>query len=283
MKVDLLKKSNEYDDGALFGKKPDFSRDRRPCYDFPAMLAVPKAIPRPSVSEIIAETEAAITEFVPIARRLFLLHEDWNVGPTHMHWKLWESSCRYIEGKYCLWFDFARLICFDDDDFSVSPEYGIYRNDCVIGQIATTDWRIHIRRTVAHELAHAVQCSLPTTTTPLHQGGQYYEGLGVFNTGHGPFFQEIYARLRKELVNPFVSADSIGKPGARTRIKTPPDLNEVPHPLIGKVINHPKHGRLVAVMVKKSEVHTTGGLREDLTPIPIRRFEKLCAESAVST
>lgn len=267
---------NQY---ALFGKLSS-SGSRRPRYDFPALLAVPKAIPRPSVSDVIAETDAAVAEFVPIARRLFLLPDDWHVGPTNMHWEWWGSSCRYIDGEYCLWFDFAPLICLEDDDFAVAHEYGIYRNDSVIGQIATTDWRIHVRLTVAHELAHAVQNSLPTTTTPLHKGGQFYEGLGVFDTGHGAFFQEIYARFRKELINPLVPADAIGKPGARTRTKTPPDLNEVPHPLVGKVINHPKHGRLEAVMVKKTAVYTTGGLRHDFTPIPIGRFEKLCTGSA---
>lgn len=267
--------ANQY---AVFGQLSQ-GGSRLPRYDFPALLAVPKAIPRPTVAEIIAETDAALASFVPVARRLFQLPDDWSLGPTRMTWEWWSSYYQYIDGQHCLRFDFASLVCAEDEDFRVAHEYGIYRNDSVIGQIATTDWRIHIQLTVAHELAHAIQNSLPTTTTPLHKGGQFYEGLGVFKDGHGAFFQEIYARLRKELVNPLVSADSIGKPGASTRLKTPPDINEEPHPLVGKIVNHPKHGRVEAVMVKKTAVYTTGGLKHDFTPIPIGRFEKLCAGS----
>jgi len=228
----------------------------------------------PGHSEIVVETEKAIAEYLPVARRLFGFSEDWNVGPTRFTWKGYSSRCRYIDGRHCLWFDFDYLL--SEKGVSIAHEYGIYRNDITIGQISTSDWRIHVRQTVAHELAHAVQCSLPLVNTSLHLGRQYYQGLGVFHTGHGPFFQEIYAWFRDELINHLVPASSIGVPGARTRIRKQPDLNEVPHPLIGSVIHHPKHGKLEAVMVKQSEVYAIGGPRDDFTPIPVGRFMQLC-------
>jgi hypothetical protein len=251
-------------------------RSRRDHSDLIAeMLAMPKAIPRPSVAEIIAETNSAVAECVPIARRIFQLPAEWDIGPTSMSWEWWGSCCLFADGQHYLQFDFTHLICLEDEDFAVAREYGIYRNDRVIGQIATTDWRIHIQKTVAHELAHAIQLSLPLTNTPLHLGRQFYQGIGVFHDGHSAFFQEIYARLREELVNPLVPSSAIGLSGARTRVKSPPGLNEVSHPLIGVAINHPKHGRLEAVMVKKSAIYTTGGPRDALTPIPFGRFKKL--------
>lgn len=158
---------------------------------------------------------------------------------------------------------------------AVVREYGRFENDPDIGEIESSDWRLHLKAIVVHEAAHAVQHGLLASDSNLHRGKRFYEGLGCFESSHSRFFQEIYRRLRRELVNPSASGSRVGRAGAKTRMSSRPDLSQAPHACIGKTIRIPRLGGCEAVEFLGRSVLAWAEHGEcPLKRLPADRFEK---------
>jgi hypothetical protein len=93
-------------------------------------------------------------------------------------------------------------------------EYDSFKSSPIIGELDNVTWRIALRATIAHEIAHVVQfVSIPATHAAEVLGFSAYDGVSKQFKGHGKFFKEIYADLREEFVNSFVldSSKPVGK------------------------------------------------------------------------
>lgn len=84
-------------------------------------------------------------------------------------------------------------------------EYVRYERDPEIGGFTTNDWKLYVDATIAHELAHVIQFLFyyQGSTHPWRQPltADTFHSLGVYEGGHGEFFQAIYRQLRQKFIN----------------------------------------------------------------------------------
>lgn len=84
-------------------------------------------------------------------------------------------------------------------------EYSRFEHQPIIGSFSTTDWRLYIDASIAHEMAHVAQFLFQVCSQehPLRATGtrDHFHGLGELEVHHGPFFQNIYREFREEFIN----------------------------------------------------------------------------------
>lgn len=120
-------------------------------------------------------------------------------------------------------------------------EYARYSTNMLIGSFKNTKWQTCLTALISHELAHAVQFTLPVVNTSLrsanHPEMKFHE-LGEYGEGHGTFFQSIYRQLRKAFVNHQIDPNLMG-------ITPPPQFAIEKHPMAGTVFHHVVLGKCV--------------------------------------
>lgn len=116
-------------------------------------------------------------------------------------------------------------------------EYEQYSKNTVIGSFRSNSWRICVSALIAHELAHAVQFTIPVSDSSFSIDYTTTHTLGEYEPGHGAFFQNIYRALRKEFINKQVSNDCMGLDPRVPAIQK--------HALAGTVFHHTELGKCV--------------------------------------
>lgn len=76
-------------------------------------------------------------------------------------------------------------------------EYASFKDDKVIGSVYFVDWRIALLALIAHELAHAVQCSTIGVNMIAANGLSKKDQTSP----HGIVWKKIYSDLRTKFVN----------------------------------------------------------------------------------
>jgi len=88
-------------------------------------------------------------------------------------------------------------------------EYPSFNADPVIGYLPTTNPRVHLAATCAHELAHVVQYEIKAAVIGAGATGAALSAWTTENTPHGPRFREIYRKLRALYVNNMILKPAI--------------------------------------------------------------------------
>lgn len=85
----------------------------------------------------------------------------------------------------------------DLPDRNLFREYASFNSDPVIGGFTATDWRLPLKATVCHEMAHCAQRNGRAWL-------RYHRPQVDWDKPHGRGFRMIYAIFRRELVNPYI-------------------------------------------------------------------------------
>ncbi len=92
-------------------------------------------------------------------------------------------------------------------------EYRSYAWDPRIGGFKTTEWKDWVDCLVLHEFAHVLQFALIRKhRTDRSQRTVNVPGFGMSESGHGYYFQRIYAKLRAKFLNDRITPH-YGNPG----------------------------------------------------------------------
>jgi hypothetical protein len=117
-------------------------------------------------------------------------------------------------------------------------EYTDYTTNMLIGSFKSNSWQLCLTALISHELAHAVQFTMPAVMTDVEpeseQQAMYYV-LGKKGGDHGDLFRLIYKTLRKEFVNPQVEPYCLGT--------EPKPIPKPKHEMAGTVFHHTELGK----------------------------------------
>lgn len=117
-------------------------------------------------------------------------------------------------------------------------EYDEYSANMLIGSFKSKSWQLCLTSLISHELAHAVQFTIPAVMTnvePVCQEQARFYALGKKGGNHGELFRLIYKTLRIAFVNDSVEQYCMGiEPLAIVKPK---------HELAGAVFHHANLGK----------------------------------------
>ena len=117
-------------------------------------------------------------------------------------------------------------------------EYEDYTTNMLIGSFKSHSWQLCLTALISHELAHAVQFTMPAVMTEVEpeseQQAMFYV-LGKKGGDHGDLFRLIYKTLRKEFVNKQVEPYCLGV--------EPKPIQKPKHELAGTVFHHTELGK----------------------------------------
>ena len=112
-------------------------------------------------------------------------------------------------------------------------EYEEYTNNMLIGSFTSSSWQLCLTALISHELAHAVQFTLPDMKQEGEQAMFYV--LGQRGGDHGDLFRLIYKTLRKQFVNTQVEPYCMGV--------EPKPIPKPKHELAGTSFHHKDLGK----------------------------------------
>jgi hypothetical protein len=117
-------------------------------------------------------------------------------------------------------------------------EYEDYTTNMLIGSFKSHSWKLCLTALISHELAHAVQFTMPAALADAQpetgQQAMYYV-LGKKGGDHGDLFRLIYKTLRKEFVNSQVDPYCLGV--------EPKPIPKPKHEMAGTVFHHTELGK----------------------------------------
>lgn len=137
-----------------------------------------------------------MTEF---CRKRFALGEEWtpvvrcDFNPRRK--RSW-GGLRRVGGRGNPRVPFMSLVLgryVGDTAHTTFSEYKRFADDPVIGTFEGKNWEMALACLIAHEIGHCVQYTVKDETV--------LDELGPRKRGHGDFWQNIYAILRKEFIN----------------------------------------------------------------------------------
>lgn len=80
-------------------------------------------------------------------------------------------------------------------------EYKRLSSKASIGSFYTNDWKLWAEALILHEFAHVIQFNIIESRSKLKLSQNVINGYGIFESGHGSFFQRIYKTLRDKFLN----------------------------------------------------------------------------------
>lgn len=117
-------------------------------------------------------------------------------------------------------------------------EYQDYTTNMLIGSFKSHSWQLCVTALISHELAHAVQFTMPAVMAEVQpestEQAMYYV-LGKKGGDHGDLFRLIYKTLRKEFVNAQVEPYCLGV--------EPKPIPKPKHEMAGTVFHHVELGK----------------------------------------
>lgn len=152
----------------------------------------------PTRNEVMAYATAKIEEIKAFANTYF----DLQIGRMLLDINFKDTNRLGLGGRKSglpfMRLNLGRLVKYEIRGYN---EYSTLNSYVGISSFYTTDWKLWVDALVAHEFAHVVQFALPYSTSNLRTGDKYFNKLGRYENGHGPFFRAIYRVLRNKFVN----------------------------------------------------------------------------------
>lgn len=117
-------------------------------------------------------------------------------------------------------------------------EYEAYTGNMLIGSFTSKSWQLCVTALISHELAHAVQFTMPAVMAeapPESEEQAMYYVLGKRGGDHGDLFRLIYKTLRKQFVNDQVEPYCMGV--------EPKPIPKPKHEMAGTAFHHKELGK----------------------------------------
>ena len=113
-------------------------------------------------------------------------------------------------------------------------EYADFADDLDIGGFTSDDWKLNLDGLIAHEFSHVIQYVLPYWHNKWGNPGKSgrYGVMGLWEGGHGLFFQTIYRKVRREFVNSRLDLHNLANPCSDF------DVEILPSDLAGKRVGN---------------------------------------------
>lgn len=188
----------------------------------------------PTKNEVLAHATSFIAELKEFARSKF----DLNLPTFTPTIKFTNANQLGLagrrDGQPFMMVNFGHIIKYP---VLAYDEYKRLAPKASIGSFYTNDWKLWVEALILHEFAHVIQFNIITSKSKLKLSQNVIDGYGIFETGHGRFFQRIYKTLRDKFLNHKIrpSYCHIGKQFDMPKTDRPVNKSTVTteHPLMG--------------------------------------------------